>query len=269
MLEEFFFMIKEKGPFQPLKTKRKISRKSLYLEIIDFLVEDIRTGKYPPGSKLPSEGELAHDFSVSRVTLREALRVLEEDGVIIRRHGIGTFVRDRKIMPIQKLSKILSASMMFKKAGLEDHFAKINYNKIPATRKIAEKLQIPLGSEVWEVERLRTIGKQPAIYSLDYFPASIIPRGGEEKLKNHTHSLYKFLAEVCGQVPEQGQCILKPITGDENLSAIMKAPRTTSLMYIESVDLNQNQQPIICAREYYLADLFEFQVERKDFDSES
>ena len=262
-------MMKENSPFRPLNTKREISRKSLYLEIIDFLSEDISNGKYPPGSKLPSEGELAHEFSVSRVTLREALRVLEEDGVIIRRHGIGTFVRDRKVMPIQKLSKILSASMMFKKAGLEDRFEKIQYKKIIATRRISEKLQIPLGSDVWEVERLRTIGKQPAIYSLDYFPASIVPNGGEEKLKDYTNSLYKFLTEVCGQIPAQGQCTLKPITGDENLCAIMKTPRLTSLMYLESVDLNHNQQPIICAREYYLADLFEFQVERKNYDSES
>lgn len=261
--------MKEKTPFPPPNPKREISRKPLYLEIIDFLSEDIKNGKYPPGSKIPSEGELAHEFSVSRVTLREALRVLEEDGVIIRRHGIGTFVRDRKIMPIQKLSKIISASMMFKKAGLEDRFEKIQYKKIAATRRISEKLQIPLGSKVWEVERLRTIGKQPAIYSLDYFPASIVSKGGEEKLKNYTHSLYKFLAEVCGQIPVQGQCILKPIPEDENLSAIMKAPRSASLMYLESVDLNQNQKPIIYAREYYLAELFEFQVERKNYDSES
>ncbi len=261
-------MMKDKSPSHPPNRKRETGRGALYLQIIDFLFEDIKDGKYPPGSNLPSEEQLAREFSVSRVTLREALRVLEEDGIIIRRHGIGTFVRDRKIVPIQKLSKIFSTSVMFKKAGLGDQFAKINHNKIAAPRKVAEKLQISVGSEVWEVERLRTIGRQPAMYSLDFFPASIVPLGEEGKLKNYSHSLYKFLVEVCGQVPERGKCILKPITGDKYLSMIMNVPRTTSLMYIESVDLNRKQQPIICAREYYLADLFEFQVERMNYDFE-
>jgi len=177
-------------------------------------------------------------------------------------------VCDRKIKPIQKLSKILSASLMFEKAGLVDRFDKIHYKKIPATKKIAEKLQIAIRSEVWEVERLRTIGDQPAIYSFDYFPAAIVPIGREEELKNFTHSLYKFLVAVCGQVPVKGQCILRPITADEQLSTIMKAPRKSSLMYLESVDFNQSQLPIICARDYYLAELFEFQIERNIYDSE-
>lgn len=260
--------MREKNPFPTTVSKREITRRPRYLEVIDFISEDIKNKTYPPGSKLPSEGELASGYSVSRVTLREALRGLEEEGVIIRRHGIGTFVRDRKIMPIQKLSKILSASLMFAKAGLEDQFEKVQCQNIPAPRKIAEKLQIPPGRKVWEVERLRTIGKQPAIYSLDYFPASIVPVGKEDELKKFTHSLYRFLSEVCGQVPVKGQCILKPMVGEDHLSAIMKMPRKTLLIYMESVDFNQNQQPIICAREYYLAELFEFQVERQNYDSE-
>jgi GntR family transcriptional regulator len=260
--------MREKSPSPSKNSKREITRRPRYLEVIDFLSEDITNGTYPPGSKLPSEGELAREYSVSRVTLREALRGLEEEGIIIRRHGIGTFVRDRKVMPIQKLSKIISASMMFAKAGLDDRFEKIQYQKIPAPRNISEILQILPGSEVWEVERLRTIGKQPAMYSLDYFPASIVPSEKENELKKFTHSLYKFLSEICGQIPVKGQCILKPMIGEERLSTIMKVPRKSVLIYMESVDFNQNQRPIICAREYYLAELFEFQVERQTYDSE-
>lgn len=97
----------------------QIKRKALYLEVIDVLMQLIQEGKYPPKSKLPSEEQLAQEFGVSRVTLREALRVLAEDGVIIRRHGNGTFIRDQKNTPVQDLSTILSISTMFARAGLD------------------------------------------------------------------------------------------------------------------------------------------------------
>jgi GntR family transcriptional regulator len=191
------------------KKERKISRKPLYSEVMDILLEDIKGGQYPPGSKLPPEDQLAREFSVSRVTLREALRALEDDGVIVRRHGSGTFVLDKRAVPIQTLSSIVSISAIFKRAGLEDRFVKVEFRKIPADQKIAEKLQIQPSQEIWEVERVRTIGEIPAVYSYDYFPASFIPAGAEKRLNDYTHSLYHFLAEVCDETSDEGKCTFK------------------------------------------------------------
>jgi len=241
----------------------QIKRKALYLEVIDVLMQLIQEGKYPPRSKLPSEEQLAQEFGVSRVTLREALRVLAEDGVIIRRHGNGTFIRDQKNTPVQDLSTILSISTMFARAGLEHQVVKADYRRIPANQRVAEKLGMNPGEEVWEIERLRAIGGKPAIYSLDYFPAALVPPGGEERIKNYLFSTYYFLSEVCGQKIEQGRCNLKPLLADEKLLDLMKLPRHAPVMYIEIVDLNPEQKPISYAREYYGADFFDFQVNRR------
>jgi GntR family transcriptional regulator len=251
------------------KKERKISRKALYLEVIDFLLDDIKTGQYPPGSKLPSEDQLAREFSVSRVTLREALRVLEDDGVIVRRHGSGTFVLDKKAVPIQTLSSIVSTSTIFKRAGLEDRFIKVGLRKIPANQRIAEKLQLFCGQEIWEVERVRTIGDKPAIYSFDFFPATFVPSGEEKKLNDYIHSLYHFLAKVCGQTPDEGECTFKPIISDKNLSTILSIPLATPLMYIETIDFNADKQPILYSREYYIPELIEFQAHRRRDESET
>jgi GntR family transcriptional regulator len=250
------------------RTERKIVKKALYFEVVDFLLEDIRSGKYSPGSKLPSEDHLSREFSVSRVTLREALRVLEDDGVIIRRHGSGTFVRDKRAVPIQTLSSIVSISTIFKRAGLEDRFIKVGLRKIPANQRIADKLQIRSGQEIWEVERVRTIGEKPAIYSFDCFPASFIPAGKEKKLNEYIHSLYHFLDEVCGQTSDAGECTFKPIMGDKNLSAVLKVRPASPLMYVETVDFNLDQQPILYSWSYYIPELFEFKAQRRRDDSE-
>lgn len=245
------------------KKERKIKKKALYFEVVDFLLEDIKSGQYPPGSKLPSEDQLAREFSVSRVTVREALRVLEEDGWITRRHGSGTFVLDKRAIPIQTLSSIVSISTIFKRAGLEDRFTKVELKKISANQRIAEKLQISSGQEVWEVERVRTIGDQPAIYSSDFFPASFVPPGEEKSLNDYKHSLYHFLKEICGQTSDDGECWFKPILSDKKLSDILKIRLNSSLMYIETVDFNSNKQPILYCWSYYVPELFIFQAHRR------
>ena len=212
---------------------------------------------------------MAREFGISRVSLREGLRVMSEDGILFRRQGSGTFVRDKKAMPVQDLSTILSVSTMFKRAGLEHKIVKADYSKIISTGRIAEKLQTPPGAEVWKVERVRKIGDQFAMYSLDYFPASLVPLGCEERFKDYLlFSIYHFLREVCGQKSEQGSCALKPILADEKLAEIMKVSRNTPFMLVETIDLNPEQRPVLYAREYYLADLFEFQVNRRRGDSD-
>jgi GntR family transcriptional regulator len=244
-------------------TQRKVVKKALYQDVLGFLQEDIKNGRYSPGEKLPSEDQLAREFSVSRITLREALRVLEDDGVIIRRHGAGTFVRDKRVVPIQNLSSIVSISTIFKRAGLEDRFSKAESKKIAATPRIAEKLGIPSGQEVWEVERLRTLGENPAIYGFDYFPAAFIPLGEENSLNDYKHSLYHFLSEVCGQTSDDGVCRFKPIMSDKKLSNILKIRLNSPLMYIETVDFDPNKQPILYSFSYYVPEMFLFEAHRR------
>lgn len=251
------------------KKERKIAKKALYFEVIDFLLEDIKSGQYPPGSRLPSEDQLAREFSVSRVTLREALRVLEDDGVIVRRHGSGTFVLDKKAIPIQTLSSIVSTSTIFKRVGLEDRFIKLGLKKIPADQRLAEKLRITPKEEIWEVERVWTIGEKPAVYSFDYFPASFVPAGDESKLNDYMHSLYQFLTEVCGQISDEGDCSFKPVMSDKHLAAILQVKTASPLMYIETTDFNKSKQAILYCKSYYIPELFEFHAHRHRDETET
>lgn len=75
----------------------KADNRHLYLKVIERIKEDIQNGIYTEKEKLPSEFELSKSMGVSRATLREALRILEEEHVIIRRHGVGTFVHTKPL----------------------------------------------------------------------------------------------------------------------------------------------------------------------------
>lgn len=86
----------------------KTDNRHLYLKVIDRIKEDIQTGVYAEKEKLPSEFELSKLLGVSRATLREALRVLEEEKYLIRRHGVGTFVNSRPLFStgIEQLASV-------------------------------------------------------------------------------------------------------------------------------------------------------------------
>ena len=64
----------------------------LYQQLYDLLLDQIRSGVYPPGSKIPSEEELCKTYDLSRVTVRNALGRLVDDNILVKRHGKGTFV---------------------------------------------------------------------------------------------------------------------------------------------------------------------------------
>lgn len=75
----------------------KYDSRHLYLQVIDQIRENIANGTYKERERLPSEYELSKQLGVSRATLREALRTLEEDNIVTRRHGVGTFVNPKPI----------------------------------------------------------------------------------------------------------------------------------------------------------------------------
>ena len=72
-----------------------MARKRLSFRVQDELLSRIASGRIPPGSKLPPEPALAEELGVSRPTLREALRSLEEDGFVTRTSGAGTYATHR------------------------------------------------------------------------------------------------------------------------------------------------------------------------------
>ena len=89
-----------------------------YLQVIDYLKQDIELEVFAENDRLPSEFELAQKYSVSRTTLRKALNVLEDEQVLIRRHGVGIFVNPKPLFT-SGIEQLSSVSAMIRNAGME------------------------------------------------------------------------------------------------------------------------------------------------------
>ena len=98
---------------------KAIKKTRIYEEVVSQLHELIREGKLKAGDQLPSERELAETFKVSRTSVREALRALETQGLVVSRTGTGTFVAD---LPIESLVAPLATLLIQEKSALADIF---------------------------------------------------------------------------------------------------------------------------------------------------
>src|SRR6185503_18525043 len=116
--------------------------------------EAIRLGKFPAGSQLPSEMDLLQMMGISRTTLREALRILEEQRLIRKRRGLGTFVMERAI--VKDMSQNFGITEMISQAGYKPGTRDFNIRLDQASKALAEKLSIPDASNVVVIERVRT-----------------------------------------------------------------------------------------------------------------
>jgi GntR family transcriptional regulator len=160
---------------EPLASMAKTSRNAKrpkYFIIRDWLTDRILGGHFARGEQLPSEHELMEQFSVSRVTARQALNGLREFGLIESRRGKGYFVR--QLTAVQQLGRLEGFGEMMAPLGVETKNDVIELLEIPATDKdLIKALQLRPGELVTRIARLRLAGGIAMSLDVSYFPVDI------------------------------------------------------------------------------------------------
>ncbi|MDQ0161795.1 GntR family transcriptional regulator [Aeribacillus alveayuensis] len=237
----------------------KTDNRHLYLQVIDKIKEDIEKGVYKEKEKLPSEFELSKKLGVSRATLREALRILEEENVIIRRHGVGTFVSSKPLFT-SGIEQLQSVSNMIKNANMKPGTIFLSSSIIWPTEDDMKRLEVSKKDEILLVERVRTANGQPVVYCLDKIPRSILPI-----TFNHKQESLFVLLEECGAQISYAVANIEPIGYHEKISPILECDPETSLLLLKQVHFDQQDRPVLYSLNYFRADKFSFHVVRKRF----
>lgn len=148
-----------------------------YHLIAQALRERIQSGALPAGARLDNQRSLAREFNVTLMTLRQALELLERDGLITRRHGLGTFVArpsiDYDILHLRAFAGDLTALG----EDVATRFLRGGFTR--ADRQVARALGLRAGERVFLLERLRLVDGLPMSFQASYLPASV----GEEVAK--------------------------------------------------------------------------------------
>ena len=142
-----------------------------YLRLRRLLRQRVESGAMGPGHALPSERELAELLTLSRVTVRKAIAGLVEDGVLIQRRGAGTFVAERIVKP---LSKITSFTEDLRARGLNPRSVFLEREVGEVTPDEAMALNLSPGSLVVRLHRLRFAGEEPLAEERSAIPHTIL-----------------------------------------------------------------------------------------------
>lgn len=225
------------------------------------LRQAITRGTYQPGSQLPTESELCEMLGVSRTVVREALRVLQDDGLVTRRHGVGTFVRNHPIL--KNLNFNFGITEMIESAGLIPGTSHLAIETKNADHEKAEQLRVSVGTPLITVERVRTANGHPVVYSLDTFRESLLQRGEFDPQLLLNQSIYNILQTSLGHVIEYGIARLLPVVAPNHVAEKLNLPPNALTLYIVQTDYSSADEPLIYSCEYHLPDAFDFIVWRR------
>ncbi|WP_027345730.1 GntR family transcriptional regulator [Hamadaea tsunoensis] len=223
-----------------------------YQQIADDLGTRIRSGEYPPGSALPPQRELSSAYGVTLVTLRQALDVLQSEGLLSQQAGRGTFVAEPKAA--YRLSTLRSLAEDLREQGHTVTTAVVS----TALRKPPAPYDLPAGSAL-RLERVRVLGSRPAIHQVSWIPA---PWATALRTVDFTTiSLYASLADL-GVVVHRATERLTPgvLTAAEATALGRKAgvPVFVSERWTYALD----GSVVVADRATILGDLVEIRTER-------
>ena len=160
----------------------------LYLQIKEHLLAKIDAGTWPEEAMIPAESKLCSWYNVSKITIREAVKLLVRDGRLSRIPGKGTFITKEKIE--QKLDHFFSFTRWARQNGLEPVSRILKVETLPSDVHIARHLDIPEREHVTRVERLRLANNEPLMAEVIWVPRPFVPgppspRAGERAPERH------------------------------------------------------------------------------------
>jgi len=250
----------EKTMRVPLSFNRP-SHATLTDQTVLAIQEAIKQGRFAAGSQLPSEMELLQMLGVSRTTLREALRILEEQRLIRKKRGRGTFVMERAI--VKDLSRNFGITEMISQAGYTPGMRDVQIKLDKASKTLAEKLEIPESSTLVIIERVRTADEAPVVWTRDIMPQEYLGGWMPSATLLKEGSLYECLERHANIRIVSGTASFSAVQAGREIAEKLEIQRSTLLLLIDQMDSDQNERPVLYSTEYHLTDKFNFIIHRK------
>jgi GntR family transcriptional regulator len=211
----------------------------LYVQIRKSLQDDIENGILQPGQKISSEEELAAQFNVSRMTVRQGISDLIDEGLVYRRHGVGTFVTRPHIE--RDHSHLESFVEKAEEDGLNICIQVLIADILPAKLKVARSLSITESELVVRVKTLRFIENVPITVHDAYVPYKLFPQLLLEDLEaRHLWSIY----ESYGYKVKRAVQRVEAREAEEDIANLLKMDEGVPILYKERIVYLDDGTPV-------------------------
>jgi GntR family transcriptional regulator len=243
------------------------SAKPMYMQIKDRIKEQILSGEFKKGEKIPSERELCQMFGVSRITARQAISEAINEGLLFTVQGKGTFVCKRNDYKIdQGLIRVTSFESTLTSKGLSAGTRILGHKIQPVDFALCRILNLRITDHVLNLNLLGTADGQPIVLYKSYFAVDLgmeVYKQALEKEKDgiafSTIDLYKNYLISPPQYIEQ---TFEAITAGGSLADTLETGKNHPLFLVSSIVYDSDDKPIEYRKAYYRADKYKFHIRR-------
>lgn len=222
----------------------------LYHQLKLALRQDIMQALYKPGDRLPSESELIRRYGISRITVRQALEALEAEGLIVRRHGKGSYVAEAHIE--QELVRLTDFVEDMQQAGLAASSRVVSFTQETASPLVSEALKLPAESAVVRVDRLRLADDRPIAYDITRLPLRFGKLLDENELARLT--IYHILESRYHIPVETGMFYLTASSATQRQASLLDISPGAALLVIQRISYTLGEEPVYIQDRYYRPD---------------
>ncbi|MFN8379666.1 MAG: GntR family transcriptional regulator [Anaerolineae bacterium] len=240
----------EPVPFDSLQIDRS-SPVPIYQQLVQKLTRLILSGALTPGQRVPSETELANALGISPMTARQALSTLEQNGLIRRQRGVGSFVMTRLFD--RPLDQIVGFTQDMTDRGIEATSRILRFEQVPAPQSAVDTGVIEPGTPMLRVKRLRLANLQPVAVQDAYFLGVQFAREELEK----SRSVYKIL-HAQGIHPVRGEEWIEAVAAQAEESHLLDVPVQSPMMRMRLLTWTADDAVVEYSVAMFRADLYQF-----------
>lgn len=193
-----------------------MTRKPMYRQIADALRQHIQEGELKPGDALPTESTLQEAYGVSRVTVRQALKLLTEQNIIESIQGSGSYVKEERVN--YDIYQLTSFYEKLADRNVETHSDVQIFEVVKADALLAQTLLLATGEKVWHVKRVRFIKQKPVTLEETWMPLALFPDLTWEVMEN---SKYHYIEQIKKMVIDRSEQEIVPVMPDEDVIAAL------------------------------------------------
>lgn len=241
----------------------KINKTPLHLQAQQLLLSLIDDGTYQPGEQLPSEIDLAAQLGISRPTLREALLRLEQQGVISRRHGVGTFISSHTPILESGLQVLESVDRQARRIGLNTKVVDLNVVERPATPKEMAMLSLPPDepTDVLSVDRVIAVEGKSVAYLKDVVPQAYLRQ--QDLGDQFSGSVLDILLQRGTPLPTTSRTEIMAEGAKSQVASHLGIPPGTALLKLVGQLYNHDERVLDYSISYFIPGYFKFHVMRR------
>ncbi len=225
--------------------------KPLYIQVREYLAEQIFRGELRPDSKLPSERELSRELEISRMTVRRAITELVNEGLLTRHHGSGTFVAKPRVS--YQAHELVSYTQAMRARGISVGSQLLEFGQVAASRRLAEQMQVEIGHVLYHVARLRLANRVPTVLERSFLSTERTP--GLEEYDLEKTSIYDLLIAGYGARIGRVTQTIEAVTASDIVAKQLRVDDGFPLLMItRTICRAQDSRPVVYSQDLLRSD---------------